>query len=320
MRRYDLISLIALLILVAAVPVYLVQEPDRMDRAQAALREQFVANGAVMYVENCVTCHGPTGEGVGAMPALNRLASADSDVLHRTIAHSPHGSAMAYWHVDEGGVLNDYQVVGLVTLIQNADWLQVGELAAINGVAPTTLAARKTDIEALEGVGEDPHECRACHEEPEVHADRFGLNCARCHTLQAWKPALLTRHTFLLDHGGEGQVACQTCHTYSYSEHTCYECHDHTPEQMEEAHAKEEIFEFENCAVCHPTGQEGEGELFRASYGLEQAGGDSDTAPDPQVLEQEHILVLGIKESIPQQKEAAKPAGDGHPGGTMAGR
>ncbi|MCP4543971.1 MAG: hypothetical protein GY832_43205 [Chloroflexi bacterium] len=276
MKRYDVISLIALLILAAALPIYLLQESNRMDHAQTALREQFVVDGAMLYVENCILCHGPTGDGVGAMPALNHLSSADSNVLYKTIALAPHGSAMASWHIDEGGSLNDYQITGLVTLIQDADWPQVDELASTSNSALYTSLALDTNVDmmAMEGVGEDPHECRACHEEPEVHADRFGLNCARCHTLQAWKPALLTRHTFLLDHGGEGQVACQTCHTRSYSEHTCYECHDHTPEQMEEAHAQENIFEFNDCAVCHPTGQEGEGELFRRNYyeGFEAEG------------------------------------------------
>jgi hypothetical protein len=108
-----------------------------------------------------------------------------------------------------------------------------------------------------EGTG-DPHDCVACHEEPEVHASRFGLNCASCHTLAAWKPALLTRHTFLLDHGDEGKQACQACHTDSYVEYTCYQCHDHEPGQVQEAHAAVDIPEYEACADCHPTGEPGE--------------------------------------------------------------
>ena len=300
MKRYDLISLIALLVLVTALPVYVLMEPGRMDRAQAALRQQFVAGGASLYIENCALCHGAAGEGIGAMPAVNSLDSADYDVLFRTIAYSPHGSPMAAWHVDEGGILNEYEVEGLVTLIQNADWPRVGELASAKGVTFPT-PAPKVDIAALEGVGEDPHECRACHEEPDIHANRFGLNCARCHTLQAWKPALLTRHTFLLDHGGGGQVACQTCHTYTYFEHTCYGCHDHKPEQMIEVHAQEDILEFENCVACHPTGREGEGELFRDSYQESESeggrAGDSDT--DQGV--QEDIPALEIRQSSPDQ-------------------
>ena len=302
MKRYDLISLIALLVLVAALPVYLIQESNRMERVQTNLREQFVADGAILYVENCALCHGPTGEGVGAMPALTQLTTADYNTLYRTIAHSPHGSVMASWHIDDDGSLNGYEIEGLVTLIQTADWPQVGELASAQDIVLYTslLPEPNVDLTVMEGASEDPHECRACHEEPDVHANRFGLNCARCHTLQAWKPALLTRHTFMLDHGDEGQVACQTCHTRSYSEHTCYECHDHTLEQMEEVHAEQDIFEFARCVVCHPTGREGEGEIFRPSYFMnQQAEGKpaSDDAVAAGQGTQESILELGIEQA-----------------------
>lgn len=266
MNRYHAIGIIALLILVTALPVYALLEPGRMDQAQATLRQEFLADAAVMYVENCAPCHGAAGAGIGAMPALDNpgLAEADHDLLYETIARSPHGTAMAAWHLDKGDVLNGHQVEGLVTLIQYGDWLQVGELAAEKGFVLPTPKVPEVEMATLEGgEGVNPHECRTCHEEPAVHADRFGLNCSRCHMLEAWKPALLLRHTFLLDHGGGGQVACQTCHTHTYSEHTCYECHDHDPEEMREKHAEEDIFEFEHCVECHPTGREGEGERFR---------------------------------------------------------
>ena len=78
MKRYDLMSLIALLILVAALPVYAVIEPGRMGRAQEVLREEFLVYGAEMYVDNCAYCHGARGEGIGAMPPLNNPAMAEA--------------------------------------------------------------------------------------------------------------------------------------------------------------------------------------------------------------------------------------------------
>ena len=89
---------------------------------------------------------------------------------------------------------------------------------------------------------------------------------------------------------------CQTCHTTSYSEYTCYECHDHTPEQMEDAHVQENIFEFKDCAVCHPTGREGEGEIFRRNYyqGLQAEGGQDNGSVDVSQGTQEGGLVLKI--------------------------
>ena len=173
---------------------------------------------------------------------------------------------MAAWHMAEGGILTTYEVESLVTLIRQADWQTVSAMAAGR---PTESAAPKlasTDLTQIDKMSGDPHECRACHEEPAVHADRFGLDCSRCHGLESWKPALLTRHTFALDHGGEGKVACQTCHTTTYSENTCYGCHDHhTEEQMITVHAELDITEIANCVSCHPTGEPGEGAYWSAS-------------------------------------------------------
>jgi mono/diheme cytochrome c family protein len=276
MKRYNAIGLVALLVLIAAFPLYAYLEPGRMDDAQAVLRQEFVAEGATIYVENCAACHGAEGEGLGAMPALNNpaLASADHDLLYATIAHSPHGTIMSAWHTDEGGRLNSLQVESLVALIMNGGWSGARDLAVARGFSSPTPVAPEVELAMMESGEGDPHECQACHEEPAVHAERFGLNCSRCHTLQAWKPALLTRHTFFLDHGDEGRVACQTCHTENYAQNTCYGCHDHEPEQMETAHLQEEITEMDSCTECHPTGQEGE--AARLGYGL---SGQAHAAP-----------------------------------------
>ena len=280
MNKYAAVSLIALLVVVVALPVYALFEAGRLDQAQVALSKRYVAEGADMYVENCATCHGADGLGIGAMPALNNpnLAKADRQVLYNTIAHSPHGTAMSAWHVDDGGALNSFQVEGLVTLIMTADWTEVSRLATVRGFREPARTDPNVDLAKMEaGDQEDPHECRACHEEPEVHAERFGFNCSRCHTLEAWKPALLLRHTFALDHGEKGQVACQTCHTTTYFENTCYGCHDHELADMETVHAAEGIFELEPCGECHPTGASGEAR--RLGYGVR---GDTGSLPRPE--------------------------------------
>lgn len=106
-----------------------------------------------------------------------------------------------------------------------------------------------------------PTACAQCHEEPQIHAGAFGLKCGSCHTAQAWTPARLTEHAFPLDHGESGLLDCETCHLGSYTEYTCYECHDHQPAEMERKHLEEGISpgELADCARCHPTGKEGEG-------------------------------------------------------------
>lgn len=105
-------------------------------------------------------------------------------------------------------------------------------------------------------------DCVDCHAEPEIHAGFFGLQCQLCHTTSAWAPARLQDHRFPLDHGGQGEIACQTCHPTVYSEYTCYGCHEHEPGKVAEEHREEEIpmNELQQCATCHPTGQEDEAE------------------------------------------------------------
>ncbi|MBI5830277.1 MAG: hypothetical protein HZB20_12240, partial [Chloroflexi bacterium] len=57
-----------------------------------------------------------------------------------------------------------------------------------------------------------PRECVSCHAEPDIHLGLFGLQCADCHSTTAWLPAALKNHTFPLDHGEQGEIACATCH------------------------------------------------------------------------------------------------------------
>jgi hypothetical protein len=96
--------------------------------------------------------------------------------------------------------------------------------------------------------------CRDCHAEPAIHAGKFGLDCVRCHTVQAWAPAQLTRHTFPLDHGGLGPDNCQTCHLQTYAQYNCYGCHEHEPKEIAREHLDEGIVDFAPCADCHATG------------------------------------------------------------------
>lgn len=103
-----------------------------------------------------------------------------------------------------------------------------------------------------------PADCSGCHDEPAVHADQFGLDCVRCHTVFAWLPARLSIHTFPLNHGQEQQNDCQSCHLRRYDEYTCTNCHAHQPDEIRAVHVEEGILEFSACIECHPTGLVGE--------------------------------------------------------------
>ncbi len=105
-----------------------------------------------------------------------------------------------------------------------------------------------------------PSDCAACHAEPEIHAGLFDTDCAACHTVAAWSPAQFNMaHTFPLDHGEEGLLACSACHVTTFREYTCYECHEQA--EMIDKHVEEGISgqRLENCVECHATGREHEG-------------------------------------------------------------
>ncbi len=179
MNKYNLITTLALLILVIGVPVYAITEPARLEQSQTDLRQEFVSDAAVIYVENCALCHGAAGEGIGSMPALDNdgLRTADFDTIYKTIARGRYDTVMAAWHADEGGSLNEYQVNELVALIRYGDWSQVGEMAAAQGLIPPTLPVPEVDETFLAEVS-------ALGPEGSVWAEGMALfanNCTVCH-------------------------------------------------------------------------------------------------------------------------------------------
>ena len=179
MNRYKTISALALLILVVALPIYIFTEPQRMAQAQVGLRQEFVGDAALMYVENCALCHGASGEGIGANPTLDNPAlwTADYDFLYKTIARGRYDTGMTGWHVDEGGIYNDYQVDELVALIRYVDWTQVGEMAAAQGLIPPTLPVPEVEddfLQEIAGLGPDGGQWAE-------GISLFANNCTVCH-------------------------------------------------------------------------------------------------------------------------------------------
>ena len=98
-----------------------------------------------------------------------------------------------------------------------------------------------------------PTTCDGCHAEPEIHLGAFGTDCTRCHATRAWVPARLVLHTFLLQHGSEDIVPCQTCHQKNYTDYPCYACHDML--EMQVRHNQQQQIIYENCVDGHPTGR-----------------------------------------------------------------
>jgi hypothetical protein len=112
-----------------------------------------------------------------------------------------------------------------------------------------------------------PTECWQCHLEPEIHAGVFGLSCFYCHGEGEWVPANLRQHRFPLNHGIEDQnlqLDCITCHGENYFEYSCFSCHDHKFEEIEQSHKVAGILEQElnSCVNCHPDGTLKDGNAY----------------------------------------------------------
>jgi hypothetical protein len=101
-----------------------------------------------------------------------------------------------------------------------------------------------------------PQTCIGCHAKDDVHLAQYGSDCTACHTAETWQRGPF-EHTFPLDHGGGGIIACTTCHTEqdNYTAYTCYNCH--TPADIERVHAFSRFMgtDITNCVRCHPTGR-----------------------------------------------------------------
>ena len=183
MNTNKLISLLALFILIVALPAYAWMEPERMEQSQADLRQEFVSDAAVIYVENCAVCHGAEAEGIGSIPGLNNdgLRTADYDMLFKTIARGRYDTAMAPWLQDEGGSLNEYQIDELVTLIRYGDWTQVRELAAQRGLIPPTLPVAEIAPERLAEIAELDAESGT---QWAAGMQLYANNCTLCHGIR----------------------------------------------------------------------------------------------------------------------------------------
>ena len=105
-----------------------------------------------------------------------------------------------------------------------------------------------------------PQTCSACHPDPQVHQGQFGADCAQCHITTTWKGATF-KHTFPLNHGRQGTIACATCHTQpgNFKAYTCYGCHEHDPASIARRHREQRASNLDDCVRCHPGGREGRG-------------------------------------------------------------
>jgi plastocyanin/mono/diheme cytochrome c family protein len=122
-------ALIMLSIVSLMIPVFWIMETNGQTQAKLAQQNNAVTQGAALYAQYCLTCHGLTGQGGAAPklngnPAVNNLSDTD---LMRIIeagipnANDPSKLMMPAWSDQYGGPLSDPQIQYLFALIRSAD-------------------------------------------------------------------------------------------------------------------------------------------------------------------------------------------------------
>lgn len=168
---------------------YWARENTRMANTAAAFQADLIDLGATLYATNCVTCHGPLGEGVIG-PSLNRQAlrgdpEGDREVyqfLYNTVSRGRPGSTTTRWQIlpngeiasfsqmppwstDAGGPLDEQALRAVVYFLMAGDWNAVNlriPAPALQGSLPEA-AGVPTDVQAWAKSIIQQKLCLTCH-------------------------------------------------------------------------------------------------------------------------------------------------------------
>jgi mono/diheme cytochrome c family protein/plastocyanin len=130
------VNLMVGLLMVSAVALllYFLWDTTRADEATQRQLEVNAERGAKLYAQNCRACHGLTGQGIlesSVLPGvpLNLETYRSTEPLDLgpnqrrltdTIRCGRIGTLMPLWSEEQGGPLNDFQILQLVTLLTGA--------------------------------------------------------------------------------------------------------------------------------------------------------------------------------------------------------
>jgi mono/diheme cytochrome c family protein len=178
MRRHHQLAILAASLIAIALGIYILLEPTRLTQANADLLDSQIAEGQIVYAENCAVCHNAAGEGLGANPALNTLGvqQMDYDTLYKTIARGRYNTAMPAWSTEDGGPLNEAAISAVVALLQHGDWQQTQIVVADLGLAPRVPLSVTVPITTLQQIALLPD-----GEALAAAVQTYAANCVACH-------------------------------------------------------------------------------------------------------------------------------------------
>ena len=175
-RQQTWMGFLATILLLSTLVIALLREPTLQTRAADAQLQSAVTEGISLYLENCIVCHGASGEGLGAYPSLSAAAGMDATELYKVIERGRYGTQMAAYGVDEGGVFTQSQINALISLIQYGNWETVYAYADAADIIPPEPVVMEISEETLSQVSSLP--------DGDILSDGLMLyaeNCASCH-------------------------------------------------------------------------------------------------------------------------------------------
>lgn len=175
-RTQTWVGFLATMLLLASLGILIVREPVVQVRAAEAQLQAAITEGTDLYLENCVVCHGASGEGLGVYPALDVAATMDADSLYKTIERGRYSTQMAAYGIDEGGILSQSQIDALVALVQHGDWGKIYTVAEARDLIPPEMVVAEILEETLAQVNTLPD-----GERLSGGLTLYAENCASCH-------------------------------------------------------------------------------------------------------------------------------------------
>ncbi|MDP2660706.1 MAG: c-type cytochrome [Dehalococcoidia bacterium] len=185
MEKRVVLSIVITILVIVVQGVYMNFEPQRQASAAQRQRQEAVERGATQFAALCTGCHGVKGEGVvgpkladGAFLERRGLPPGDTSSLRlaetqmrKTTARGVAKTAMPAWGVDEGGSLNDEQILEIATFLLyggNDAWQEVAALAPTPTPAPprapaAAASASGSDLAAKGRQLFQDKGCFACH-------------------------------------------------------------------------------------------------------------------------------------------------------------
>jgi mono/diheme cytochrome c family protein len=192
-QKQQSIGLAALGVIAIALAFAIWHENTRQSEAATRLQKEAIERATVTYAENCVICHGASGEGIGPVPALasDALRTTEADTLFKVIARGRYTTNMGAWAASEGGILYNYEVDALVTLIHYADWAEVRAYVEAAGLMPPEMVVAEVSPDLLAQVNALPNGQTLA-----AGLTLYAENCTACHNANgegtALAPALNT--------------------------------------------------------------------------------------------------------------------------------